>query len=334
MNLKVVMVLTATVALAGCASTQNTELATLHQHDKLQLDYTVRNGYRTQNYQWGPTREQYQNGYFVVFDVSENQAPRIINIQRSRPVVEDWKDKEILFVTGDLSEVQPDWRTWYDYSEDLAVFTCMKGALRSAEGNHRNDYNPCDSTLAEDFKNNADTRFNAFVGVFSFGASAVTGTTQYSVKIAISKVAALVENTRMMAALQVRQMEIAKQEAEAERLRAERAEIARLEEERQQQIRERQRQIEAEAMERRRQQAAIERQQREVEYTRWRRTLAVGSSTFCGFVIERNGPMFKIAVNTPLPGYASEQWLRVEEIYPPQLGCRNRNGILSTVADP
>jgi len=323
MTLKVVTTLAATVALAGCASTPNTTHATLHQHDKLQLDYTVRNGYRTQNYQWGPTREQYQNGYFVVFDVSAEQAPRIIDIHRTRPVVEDWKDKEILFVTGDLSEVQPDWRTWYGYSEDLAAFTCMKGALRSDGRNHRNDYNPCDSTLSEEFKNKDDTRFNAFVGVFSFGASVVTGTTQYSVKIAISKVAALIENTQMMAALQVRQGEVAAQEAEAERLRVERAEIARQEEERQQQIRERQRQ-----------QAAIERQQREVEYTRWRRTLAVGSSTFCGYVVELKGPMVKIAVNTPLQGYDSEQWLKIDEVYPAHLGCRNRNGILSTAADP
>jgi len=92
--------------------------------------------------------------------------------------------------------------------------------------------------------------------------------------------------------------------------------------------------IDREAMERRRQQAAIERQQREMEYTRWRRTLAVGSSTFCGYVIERNGPMVKIAVNTPLPGYAAEQWLKIDEVYPVHLGCRNRNGTLSTTADP
>jgi len=87
-------------------------------------------------------------------------------------------------------------------------------------------------------------------------------------------------------------------------------------------------------MERRRQQAAIERQQREVEYTRWRRTLAVGSSTFCGAVIELRGPMVKIAVNTLLPGYPSEQWLKIDEVYPAHLGCRNRNGVLSTAADP
>jgi len=144
----------------------------------------------------------------------------------------------------------------------------------------------------------------------------LTGAVYHSVSIDKSKVAALIENTRIIAAIQVRQREIAAQEAEAERLRAERAEIAR------------------QARERQRQQAAIELQQREVEYTRWRRTLTVGSSTFCGFVIERNGPMVKIAVNTLLPGYPSEQWLKIDAVYPAHLGCRNRNGVLSTATDP
>jgi len=330
MNLKVVTVLAATAALAGCASTPNTEHAALQQHDNLQLGYTIHDGYRNHNYERGSTPD----GFFVVFDVSAENAPRIIGIYPVRPAVEDWQNKEILFVSSDLSEVQPDWRTWYGYAEDLGVFGCMKGVFRSDEYNNRDDYNPCDSTLSKVLINKRDVGFNAFITVFSLGLAPLTGTAQYSVRIDKSKIAALAENTQMMTALRETQRRIAEQEAEAERIRADLAEIDRQKEERQQQIRERQRQIEAEAMERRRQQAAIEQQQREVEYTRWRRTLTTGISTFCGYVIELKGPMVKIAVNVPLQGYDSEQWLKIDEVYPAHLGCRNRNGILSTAADP
>jgi len=322
MNLKVVAVLTATMALAGCASTQNAERAALQEHDNLQLGYIIHDGYPNQNDQRGSTRD----GYFVVFDVSAENAPKITGIYPMRPVVEDWQDKEILFVSGDLSEVQPDWRTWYPY-EVSGRFICWKGSFNFDYDKELNDYNPCNSTLTKSsarVDNIVNTVANA---VFSLGVGALTGSGQYSVVIDKPKVAALIENTQMMTALRETQRRIAEQEARAERMRADLAEIDRQEEERQQQIRERQRQIEAEAMERRRQQAVIERQQREVEYTRWRRTLAVGSSTFCGFVIERNGPMVKIAVNTLLPGYPSEQWLKIDEVYPAHLG-------LSTAADP
>jgi len=329
MNLKVVAVLTATAVLAGCASTPNTEHAALQQHDNLQLGYTIHDGYRTHNYERGSTRD----GYFVVFDVSAENAPRITGIYPVRPAVEDWQNKEILFVSKDLSEVQPDWRAWHPY-EVSGRFICWKGPIRMDGYSELNDYNPCNSTLTKSsarVDNIVNTVANA---VFSLGLGALSGSGQYSVVIDKQKVAALIENTQMMTALRETQRRIAEQEARVERMRADLAEIDRQEEERQQQIREHQRQIEAEAMERRRQQAAIERQQREVEYTRWRRTLAVGSSTFCGFVIERNGPMVKIAVNTLLPGYPSEQWLKIDEVYPARLGCRNRNGILSTAADP
>jgi len=318
MNVKTVTMLTAIAMLAGCAHTQNTTRN--QQDDNLQLSYTIRDGYHQ-------GQRDTQHGYFVVFDVSEEQTPKIIDIYQENPRVQDWKNKEILFVSRDLSEVQPAWRTWYEYDEGSETFTCWKGIFRSEEYSKRHDYNPCDSILRDNFASKGDVGRNTFNAVFSLGLTALTGTAQYSTRIDRLKVAQLIENTQMMAAIQTRQRELAAQEAEH-------AEIARLEEERQQQIRERQRQIEAAAMEQRRQQAAIERQQREVEYTRWRRTLAVGSSTFCGFVIERNGPIVRIAVNTPLQGYDAEQWLKIEEVFPEHLGCRNINGRLQTARDP
>lgn len=63
----------------------------------------------------------------------------------------------------------------------------------------------------------------------------------------------------------------------------------------------------------------------------WRNKLKAGDETFCGMVIEAKYPMFKIAINTPLQGYASEVWLRVDQIYEPSSGCRNTNGRLSPV---
>jgi len=323
MNLKVMAALTATAVLAGCASTPNTEHTTFQEHDKLQLGYTIHDGYPNRNVRQNSTR----NGYFVVFDVSVEQAPRIIDIQQTRPTVEDWQNKEILFVSEDLSEVQPDWRTWNPHSENLKTFICWKGSFSVDDYSVLNDYNPCDSTLTQASATAVDVVSTITNTLLTLGVGALTGSAQYSVRIDRSKVAALIETTQMMTALRETQRRVAEQEAKIERMRADLAEIDRKETERQ-------RQIEAEAMERRRQQAAIERQQREVEYTRWRRTLAVGSSTFCGFVIERNGPMVKIAVNTLLPGYPSEQWLKIDEVYPADLGCRNRNGTLSTAADP
>jgi len=64
----------------------------------------------------------------------------------------------------------------------------------------------------------------------------------------------------------------------------------------------------------------------------WRSRLKVGDDTFCGMVIEAKSPMFKIAVNTPLQGYASEVWLRADQIYEPSAGCRNTNGRLSPIS--
>jgi hypothetical protein len=61
----------------------------------------------------------------------------------------------------------------------------------------------------------------------------------------------------------------------------------------------------------------------------WRISLKIGSDTFCGPVIDINEVMVKIAVRVQLSGYASEAWLKRGELYPPSMGCQNRNGILS-----
>lgn len=88
----------------------------------------------------------------------------------------------------------------------------------------------------------------------------------------------------------------------------------------------------SDAKERERAQAEANRKKAENEIKRiaeWRKTLQLGSDTFCGPVIEVRGPMIKIAVRAQLPGFSNEAWLKAEEIYPDNYGCRNVNGRLS-----
>jgi gas vesicle protein len=61
----------------------------------------------------------------------------------------------------------------------------------------------------------------------------------------------------------------------------------------------------------------------------FRKDLKVGDSTFCGYVIESKAPMYKLALNTLLPGYPSEVWVKASEVFPVDYGCANRNGRIS-----
>lgn len=73
--------------------------------------------------------------------------------------------------------------------------------------------------------------------------------------------------------------------------------------------------------------------QRQAEAKRiqtWRNNLRVGSDTFCGPVIEIRQPMIKIAVNAQVQGFSNEAWLKAPDMFPPEYGCRNVNGRLST----
>lgn len=63
----------------------------------------------------------------------------------------------------------------------------------------------------------------------------------------------------------------------------------------------------------------------------WSKNIELGDDTFCGPVIQVNGPMIKIAIRVQLPGYPSEAWLKRTELYPPSVTCRNINGNLHPV---
>lgn len=84
----------------------------------------------------------------------------------------------------------------------------------------------------------------------------------------------------------------------------------------------------AEALERARL-AKIESDRLEKRFADFRKTLKIGSDTFCGPVIELRHPMVKIAVSAQLKGFATEAWLKTHQLFPPEYGCRNSNGNLS-----
>lgn len=65
------------------------------------------------------------------------------------------------------------------------------------------------------------------------------------------------------------------------------------------------------------------------ELKNWRKSLKIGTDTFCGPVIDINQVMVKIAVRVQLSGYSNEAWFKRNELYPPSYGCQNRNGNLS-----
>jgi hypothetical protein len=69
----------------------------------------------------------------------------------------------------------------------------------------------------------------------------------------------------------------------------------------------------------------------EIELKKWQSALNVGDNTFCGYIVQINGPMLKIAVIAELRGFGSEKWLHKKFIYPPKYGCQNSKGELSTL---
>jgi hypothetical protein len=67
------------------------------------------------------------------------------------------------------------------------------------------------------------------------------------------------------------------------------------------------------------------------ELDNWRKNLRLGDSTFCGRIVELNdnSTMFKLALSAKLPGFGTEQWVHINDLYQPWRGCINQNGNLS-----
>lgn len=72
------------------------------------------------------------------------------------------------------------------------------------------------------------------------------------------------------------------------------------------------------------------RQREQSRLAKWRKTLQIGDDTHCGPIIEVRRPMFKVALIAQIQGFGNESWLKEQELFTPEYGCRNVNGRLST----
>lgn len=115
-----------------------------------------------------------------------------------------------------------------------------------------------------------------------------------------------------------RNQELRKQEAlRAQQLAAEERERARIESEK---LR-----LEFEKKARAEEAAALHR--RNTLTAEFRRTIKLGSDTFCGPVINIRGPMIQIAARVALDGFTGEPWLKITEVYPRSVArCSNVMG--------
>lgn len=87
---------------------------------------------------------------------------------------------------------------------------------------------------------------------------------------------------------------------------------------------------EAAAERKRAQEEAAARQREQSRLAKWRKTLQIGDDTHCGPIIEVRRPMFKVALIAQIQGFGNESWLKEQELFTPEYGCRNVNGRLST----
>ncbi len=277
--------------------------------------------------------------------------------------VKNFTSDEVLQFSADFTRVQPDFRVWLQPSSKTNVYLCLTAGLKKEEGNTRSDYNPCDSSLTS--VSDSQVTSNVLLSVIALGTRSI----RRQVVIDPVKVVSLLEESQLIQKVMdlrterwlsqyrnqftaidstrdiesfvsqyaskdpenllpqanaKREMMLAK---DAERARAQ--EIAANERREASEQESRRRQAAREAAEQARQLAE---QQKNMATLEFRRTLTIGSKTFCGPVINLRGPMVQIAINAPLAGFTAEPWLDKNEIYPATLaGCRNNNGRLQPV---
>lgn len=66
--------------------------------------------------------------------------------------------------------------------------------------------------------------------------------------------------------------------------------------------------------------------------SKWRgKKFNIGDETFCGPVIEIRNPMLKIAINAQLQGFGNEAWIKINDSFPAEYGCKNENGRLTPI---
>jgi hypothetical protein len=306
-------------------------------------------------------RSPRSDGYFALFEKVE-AGWRLIEVSAIRPKVVDFSKQEVLFVSKDLSVIQPDFRTFkYDPQKD--DFLCWTGALRTRKENATTDYNPCESSLTttSNFHAGAQVLFT----VVTLGIYSATGTSSRTVVVDKEKVLTLLEqtaaldrvrekktadeNVRFVAAYR-NAFNVARTAAQYDAFIRKYSgndpedlvpkSVTRRDELMVKENDERLRREAAEKMERQRREeeekaiakAEEERQrfeekQRQLTLARvetFRRSIKIETETNCGPILEIKGKLVKIYA--PVANYGNEHWIRREQIFPSGFQCNFFNG--------
>ena len=120
------------------------------------------------------------------------------SIDTAQHPVTDFGSREILYLSGDLSYVEPDFRVWA-INNKKTRFKCWTGLLQTRESQAREDYNPCDSSLTS--MADAQLGAQAILTVISLGTNLLTGTSVREVEVDKAKVLALLQQTNVLGQL-------------------------------------------------------------------------------------------------------------------------------------
>ena len=295
-----------------------------------------------------------RSGYFASFEKQDSDW-NLTDISTKRPPVTDFSRQEVLVFSNSLRRVQPDFRTYIADSKNRK-FLCWTGAFRTRNDNATTDYNPCESSLTSTSKFHLSEQ--VLLTVVTAGLYSATGTSSRDVVVDKEKVLALIQQTGVLDRLREKKAS-AKQERFLSSYRtlfstaktsaqfdafvqkysdndpenlipqavARREELNKkeAEESRRRQIEEaklRMAQTKAEEEQRRFKQE--QRRQRMAQVKAFRRAIKVETETNCGLAVEIKGNLVKIYF--PVADYGNEHWVRKEQLFPPQYGCRFVNG--------
>lgn len=299
---------------------------------------------------WGKNVIGYRGGHFVLFEKQES-GWKLIDISNKRHNVTNFIKEEELFISEDLSYVQPMYQEYsLETSRKENAYTCFIGSIKS-----RKLYNPCDSSLT--YTSETHVGSTALIGVMTFGISLAMGLPA-SVVVDDSKVLDLIQKSEVLDTLRARKAAAERNEfitryhddfhsartssdynlfirtyrnedpdnliPQATTLRDEL--IIKEEDEKKQlimaEIARKEELVKKEEQER--QYEEEQKRQRMAQIEKFRRGIKVETETNCGPVLEVRGVLVKIYF--PVANYGNEHWVKKEQLLPSGYGCRFLNG--------
>lgn len=141
----------------------------------------------------GLSRYGQRDGYYLVFE-KDGSGWRLASIENRARQIDKLSNKEILFVSRDIREVEPDYRDG-EISPKTTQFTCRSGMINQEKSGKRN-YNPCDSSLTPTIDYKVGTQ--ALLTVATLGLNVLTGTGVRDVAVDKTKVLALLQETKAL----------------------------------------------------------------------------------------------------------------------------------------